>query len=112
MESKTNRKDAIREYKEQKPARGIYAAKRRDTGESWVDAHPNLGAAKNAFWHLLRNDQHTNKELQALYNAHGEAVVEFEIVEEIDGDTPALLLRDMLKQRKKHWIEQLGARSL
>lgn len=109
MIAKGERKEAARQFKERKPSPGIYALRCRSTGRSWVDSSPNLHAAQNSQLFQLRQRLHRNKELQAEWNAQGEAAFEFSVLEALPDDTPSLNLRDLLAERKQAWIAQIGA---
>ena len=108
MIGKSERKEAAREFKERKPSPGIYALCCAATGRRWVDSAPNLVAAQNSQFFQLRQRLHRNKELQAEWNAHGEASFTFEVLEAIPADTPFLNLRDLLKERKLAWSGESG----
>jgi hypothetical protein len=43
------------------------------------------------------------------WNAHGEQTFQYEILEELEGDLPALAIPDLLKEKQHYWIAQLGA---
>jgi hypothetical protein len=66
-----NRKEAIAEYKNRKTPRGTYVVRFADDGPAWVDATPDLDAARNSTLFALRTGAHRNKQLQAEWNAHG-----------------------------------------
>ena len=106
MEPEMNRKEAIREYKERKTERGICAIRCTTTGRSWVESSMNLGASRNGTFFALRAGLHRDKSLQDEFTAHGEAAFEFDILEILPEDVAALNLRDVLKQRRLHWIEE------
>lgn len=106
------RKEAIRAYKERTVRRGIFSVRCAATGEVWVGASPNLDSVQNSVWFMLRHGQHRNARLQAAWNEHGEPSFQLATVEELDPETPALLLHDTLKQRKQDWIARLGAIAL
>src|ERR1700733_12906010 len=106
MIAKVDRKEAARQFKERKPSPGIYALRCSATGRAWVDSSPNLDAAQNSQFFQLRQRLHRNKELQAEWNAEGEASYEFVVLESLPEDTPALKLRDVLKERKQFWAAQ------
>lgn len=102
------RREAIRNYKERKIPKGIFVVRFETNGRQWVDSSPNLGAARNAVWSQLKSGAHYNKDLQAQWNAHGEAAFEFEVVEELDPETPEIAVRDELKRKRKEWVAKLG----
>ena len=96
-----NRKEAIAEYKNRKIPRGTFVVRFADQGPVWVDATPDLGAAKNGLLFMLRNGMHTNKALQAEWNAHGEAAFRYEVLEQLDDDLAPMAWRDLLKDKRK-----------
>lgn len=108
---KADRKEAIRAYKARPVARGIFAVRCAVTGDAWVGSTPNLATITGQLF-TLRQGHHRNKALQAAWDEHGEQAFQIDILEEIDQDVPAVLLADALKQRARHWIEQLGAAAL
>jgi hypothetical protein len=59
-----NRKAAIAEYKNRKTPRGTFVVRFSDEGRAWVDATPDLDAARNSLLFSLRHGLHLNKELQ------------------------------------------------
>jgi len=107
-----DRKQAIKEYKERKPLRGAFAVRCSVTHQSWVGSSPNLNAARNSVWFALRQGLHRDPTLQAAWNAHGEEQFHFEILDELDDDVSRVNLGDILKQKKKHWANELGATML
>jgi hypothetical protein len=102
------KKELVRGYKEAKRPQGIFALRCDATGESWVAASRNLEAQQNRDWFALRLGSHTNKTLQAVWNAQGEANFRYEILEEVDDENP-LLIPALLKDRELFWREKLGA---
>jgi hypothetical protein len=107
-----NRKEAIAEYKHRKTPRGVYSVRFADDGAVFVDAVPDLGAAKNGLLFALRTGTHRNPELQAEWNAHGESAFRYEVLEKLEDDLAPMAWRDLLKDKKKEWIEKLGARKV
>ena len=105
MLEKAAKREAARQFKERKPAAGIYALRCLPTGRAWVEVSPNLAAAQNSQYFQLRQHLHRNHDLQIAWNQHGEQSFAFEVLETIPEDTPALNLRDLLKQRKHAWEE-------
>ena len=107
-----NRKEAIKEFKNRPLARGIFVVRCTSTGDAWVDSARDLGAAKNGHWFFLRHGNHRNPTMQSVWNQYGEESFQYEIVEKLDDDLPAMGIDDMLKEKKAHWIAQLSARSI
>lgn len=102
------KKELARAYKERKPLPGIFAIRCERSGKVWVASSRNLEAQQNREWFVLSGGFHSNKAMQAAWNAHGDASFHFEIVEEVTDENP-LLIPSLLKDREKHWRAQLGA---
>jgi hypothetical protein len=107
-----NRKEAIAEYKNRKIPRGTFSVRFAENGPTWVDATPDLDAAKNSLLWALRHGMHRNKDLQAEWNAHGESAFQYEVLEKLEDDLAPMAWRDLLKDKKKEWLEQLGAQAI
>jgi hypothetical protein len=103
------RKEAIRNYKERKIPRGIFVVRCNSTARRWVGSSPNLDAAHNALWFQLRLGGHRSPDMQAEWNAQGEAAFAFEILETLDPGLADMAVRDELKSRRKAWAAQLEA---
>jgi len=108
MESKSERREAARQFKERKVAAGAYAV-RSATGAVWVGVTRNLSAARNACWFSLRMDGHRVSSLQEAWNAEGEASFRFEVLQALDEDTHPMAVADLLKTQKAEWLARLGA---
>jgi hypothetical protein len=109
---KQTRLQAVRDFKERKVARGIYAVRCAATGEVWVGASRNLDQQQNSIWFGLRSGGYINRAVQAAWRAHGEATFNFETLEEIDPDLGPVGQADALKTRLAHWQAELGAPKL
>jgi hypothetical protein len=109
---KMNRKEAIAEYKNRKIPRGTFVVRFAADGPAFVDATPDLGAARNGLLFTLRIGAHRNKELQAEWDAHGEAAFQYEVLEKLEDDLAPMVYRDLLKDKKKEWLERLAARAI
>jgi hypothetical protein len=103
------RKEAIREYKERKTPRGIFAIRCATTNRVWVGASRNLNASKNSYWFCLRAGQHLDKSLQEEWSAHGEPAFFYEILEKFDDDVHPMELSDLLKAKQSEWVERMDA---
>jgi hypothetical protein len=108
--SNHSKRDLIREYKERKQRRGVYAVRCAASGEVWASASPNLDTQQNSTWFQLRIGGHPNRLLQAAWRQHGEAAFAYEIVAELSDEqrTPYALKAD-LKSLESEWRERLGA---
>jgi len=109
----SSRKAAIQAFKERKTLRGVFAVRCRVTGSVWVDSAMNLEAAENRTWFCLRHgDAQMDKSIAAEFHEHGREAFSYEILETLDEDVIPMAIRDLLKDRKIHWLAQLGARKL
>ena len=109
MESKLEKREAARQFKERKVAAGAYAVRCSPSGAVWVGITRNLGAARNACWFSLRMHGHRVPSLQAAWDAHGEPAFQFEILEALDEDTHPMAVQDLLKALKASWLAKLDA---
>ena len=103
---KGRRKEIARNYKERALQQGIFAV--RGAGRTWVSASRHLDTQQNGLWFQLRQGGLPNAELQAAWNAHGEAAFVFEVLEKVT-DENSLLIDSLLKEREKHWHAALSA---
>ena len=109
MDSKADRKEAIRKFKERKSLAGAFAVRCTATGRTWVGSSRNLEATKNGLWFSLRLGNHQEKSLQEEWNAHGENVFQYEIVEKLAEDVSPIEVYDLLKEKRRHWVAHLSA---
>ena len=107
---KQSRRDAVRDYKDQKTLAGVYAIRCVPTAQVWVAGSRNIEAQQNSSWFSLRSGGHPNKALQAAWTAHGPDDMAFEVLERIDDEalTP-MGIADQLKSRVIHWLAELSA---
>jgi len=104
-----DKKQAIADWKSRKTPRGTYSVRFAAGGPVWVDATPDLDAARNRLLATLRIGAHTNKYLQAAWNERGEAGFRYEVLEKLDDDLSPMAWRDLLKEKKKLWMAKLKA---
>ena len=112
MLSKEQKKEAIHKFKERKSPLGVFAVRCAPTGRVWVGTSRNLNAARNGIWFSLRIDGHRDRALQDEWNAQGEHAFVYEVLETLEDDLSPLLLPDVLKDRKQHWMRELNAPGL
>jgi hypothetical protein len=111
MQSKIDRKQAVRDYKERKIPRGVYAVRCTATGRVWVGSAPNLEAAKNRTWFSLRMGNAIDRSLQVEWNAQGADTFVFEVLETLE-DVNEMSVADLLKEKRAAWVSRLGAEPL
>jgi len=104
-----DKREARKEFKSKTTPNGVFAVCRAASGEAWASASDHLDTARNGLWFQLRSGLHSNKALQAAWNAHGEAAFEYQILETFEEDVSPLLLKDLSRARQKHWERELGA---
>ena len=74
----------------------------------------DLDAARNRVWTVLRNggEVQMDKSIAAEFRQHGEETFRYEILEKLDDDVAPMAIRDLLKEKKLHWLAQLGAKNI
>lgn len=108
MLSTAERKAAIKAYKERKPRPGIYGVRLKATGRCWAGSSANLDTTKNLLWRTLNEGKHLDRSLQAEWKRLGEEAFEFAILETLKEDVLPLAVKDLLKEKKRLWAEQLA----
>jgi hypothetical protein len=112
MQSSAQRKEAIRKFKERKVPMGVFAVRCTATAQVWVGSALNLDSTRNRFWFCLRHGSHPDQSLQNEWNAHGEEAFQYETLDTLDDDVLPMAIKDLLKEKKCHWIARLGAREV
>lgn len=109
----SSRKAAIQAFKERKIPRGIFAVRRKTTGSVWVDSAMDLDSAENRTWFFLRNnDAQIDRLILSEFLEHGREAFTYEVLEKLDEDVMPMAIKDLLKERKLHWLGHLTARKL
>ncbi len=104
-----DRRAARAAYKEKKSVAGIFALRCLATGAVWVGATPDIDKIWNRLLFTLRGDGHPRRELQAAWNAHGEAAFAFEALERLEDEALDFARRAAFDDRAAHWRAELGA---
>lgn len=105
-----DRKAALRAYKARRPRPGIYAVRHRASGHAWAGSAVDLDTTRNGLWLQLQQGRHLDKGLQAIWNQHGEAAFDYEILEVLEEDMSPLVLKETLKTKRAEWILRLAER--
>jgi len=106
------RKAAIAAYKRRKPPAGIFALRSAAAGKIWVGQTRDLEKIWNRISFSLKTGADPRRELQAAWNAHGEAGFAFEALERLDDETLDYALQSALDDRLTHWRDKLGATAI
>ncbi len=107
-ENKKTRKELQREYKERVKPSGVYQVKNLANGKVLLGSSLNLEGLLNRNRFTLRNNSHTNKELQKDWNELGPDQFVFEILEVVQvKDDPNFNLKDELTLLEQIWLEKL-----
>ncbi len=107
-ENKKSRKELQREYKERVKPSGVYQVKNLANGKVLLGSSLNLEGLLNRNRFTLRNNSHTNKELQKDWNELGPDQFVFEILEVVQvKDDPNFNLKDELTLLEQIWLEKL-----
>ena len=104
-----DKRQAKKDFKSKETPKGVFAIRCTASSEAWVGGSDHLNSAQNGIWFLLRNGLHHNQRLQAAWNAHGEGAFVFSVLENLEDDVSPLLVKDLLREREKHWESELGA---
>lgn len=111
--SNERKRELVREYKERKVRRGVYAVRCATTGEVWASSSLNLDAQQNSLFFQLRVGGHPNRVLQTAWQTHGADAFAFEELAELsDEDRSDYALKADLKTLEQEWREKLGAKAV
>jgi hypothetical protein len=105
-------KRALRnQYKEQKPAMGIFEIRNRISKRAYIDASLNLNGAMNRHRFELTMKTHRNRELQQDWLAHGAESFSFEVIDTIKPrDEPDIDYRGELAALLDMWRDEYRRR--
>ena len=107
-ENKKTRKELQREYEERVKPSGVYQVRNLMNGKVLLGSSLNLEGLLNRNRFTLRNNSHTNKELQKDWNELGPDQFVFEILEVVQvKDDPNFNLKDELTLLEQIWLEKL-----
>lgn len=108
--SNQRKRDLVRDYKERKTRRGVFAIRCAPTGQAWVSSSPNLDSQQNSTWFGLRLGSHPNRVLQEAWKHHGEAAFNYEVLAELTEEpASAYAMKADLKALEDEWRAKLGA---
>lgn len=103
------RKAAIAAYKRRKSPAGVFALRCAAAGKVWVGQTRDLDKVWNRISFSLKTGADPRRDLQAAWNAHGEAGFAFETLERLDDEPLDFALQAALDDRVAVWRDKLGA---
>lgn len=110
---KQSRREAVRDLKERKVPRGVFAVRCAVSGQAWVSASRNLDSEETKLRFSLKHGGYINREVQAAWNTHSEPALTFDVLEVFDDEEMGPVGRgDLAKSRAAHWRTELGAAKL
>ncbi len=86
---KNQKKELISQWKERRPEMGVMSITCTATGEKFYDIAKDTSTWFNRHRFQLEGGLHRNKQLQTLWNAHGEAGFTFALVSKLEYEDPA-----------------------
>jgi len=103
-----NKKQIKREYKQKKPAVGVYQIRNLETGKVLIEGSTNLDTIWNRFTMELKYGFHRNKGLQKDWKKYGKESFEFTILSELEIDEEeGLDLYEEAKELKEMLLEEM-----
>ncbi len=99
-------------YKERDVSAGIFVVRCPATGQQWVGRAPDLSTIETRLRFDLRHGNNPHRSLMEASRAHGIDGLVFEVVERIDRERLGSFPQDVLRERQKHWRDELGAEAI
>ena len=105
---KSRKKELLQQYKERKPAMGVYMFKSINTNTVYLGCDKNIKATINGDRFKLNSKNHRCKKLQKDWNENREENFEIKVVEilpydkdesKVDYSEDLIILREMCKER-------------
>jgi hypothetical protein len=104
-----DRKATIAAYKDRKVEAGIFAVRCPATGGLWLGQAPDIATIQTRHWFSLRPGSHSNRALQAAWQAQGEEGMVFEVLELLPDEEDAIARASQLRDALRRWRNQLAA---
>lgn len=89
------------------PVWGVYAVICNSTGDVWVGHSLQLDTQHSRLWSSLTLETCKCRELQSLWNTHGQAAFRFEELDRLRSDFPEPDRLSELRQRQALWTARL-----
>lgn len=107
-EKMIDRKEIIRQYKQNPPPMGIYQIRNKANGKILLGSSKNLNGKSNSYLFQLESGTHMNSALQKDFKEFGKDNFVFEIIDRLEPkNEPGYDYTDDLKELEKLWLEKL-----
>jgi hypothetical protein len=103
------KKEAVRAYKERKPAVGVFAVRCAASGEAWVGQSRTVDTHANRLWFSLRLGNSPSASLQEAWKRHGEAAFSYEVLGLLTEEETAVTPEKKLAELRDMWAAELRA---
>ncbi len=103
------KKEAVRAYKERKPAMGAFAVRCSATGQVWVGQSRTADTHANRLWFSLRLGNCRAASLQEAWTRHGEGAFSYEVLALLTEEETALSPEKKLVELRDMWAEDFRA---
>ncbi len=102
-----NKKEILRQYKENPPPMGIFQVKNLTNGKIFLGSGMDVKGKMNSCKFQLAHRSHMNKELQADFSLSGESNFSFEIIDTLEPNEDQSKIADELEALLQMWMEKL-----
>jgi len=103
-----NKKELIKNYKQTIQPMGVYQIKNKRNGKLFIGSTKNLLGKINSHRFQLKNNLHTNKEMQKEFNEIGEEGFSFDILDHLEPREDLNYdYTEELKTLEAIWLEKL-----
>ena len=107
-----NRKNLIRQYKEQKRFMGAFIIRSTNDQKSWVGTSPNLESAYNRISFTLKQGSSHDKELQESWCKNGAEDFTFEVLESVEFEADSNFRKAALSLLKDKYSQITNSKPL
>lgn len=104
-----DRKAAIAAYKDRKVEAGIFAIRCPTSGAQWLGQANDIATVKTRHWFSLGIGSHSNRALQAAWQARGASAMEFEVLELLPDEDDSVARSSQLRDALRRWRAELAA---
>ncbi|MDR0671758.1 MAG: GIY-YIG nuclease family protein [Oscillospiraceae bacterium] len=106
--NRTERKQIIDQYKQQKVSMGIYQLRNRENGKLFIESVNNLKSRELTLRMMLDDGRHPNRLLQDDWRKYGSGVFAYSVLEEVEvePDVSPTDKKRQLDEMKALWLDE------